>query len=58
MRLAIVIAVAAAGIALTLVSAARMWRASRRGAPNELVLGYVALMVAAAVATMLLLRWL
>ena len=56
MRVALVVAIAVIGIAVTLVAATRMWRASRRGAPTELVLGYVALMVVAAVVTMLLLR--
>ncbi|MCB0877643.1 MAG: hypothetical protein KDC46_01495 [Thermoleophilia bacterium] len=56
MRLALVVLVAAIGVAVTVLAAARMWRASRSGAPREQVLGYVALMVGASVVTTLLLR--
>lgn len=56
MRLALVAVIAAAGVAVTVLAAVRMWRATRRGAPNELVLGYIALMVVATVVTTLLLR--
>ncbi len=56
MRLALVVIVAALGVAVTLFAAARMWRASRGGGSNELVVGYLALMIAASVVTMLLLK--
>lgn len=56
MRLALVVLVAVVGVTVTVAVAARLWRASRRGAPRELQLGYVALMVAASVLTMLALR--
>ncbi|MCW2921229.1 MAG: hypothetical protein JWL76_1103 [Thermoleophilia bacterium] len=56
MRLALVVLVALVGVALTLFAAVRMWRASKSGAPRELVLGYLALMVAASAISLLLLR--
>lgn len=56
MRLALVVLVAAVGVAATIVAAWRLWSASRRGAPRELLLGYLALMVLASVVTALLLR--
>lgn len=56
MRLALVVLVACVGVLVTVLAAWRMWQANRRGAPRELVLGYVALMVAATVVTALLLR--
>lgn len=56
MRLAIVVLVAAIGVSATLFAAVRMWRANRRGAPQELVYGYLALMVAASAVTVLALR--
>lgn len=56
MRLALVVIVATLGVAVTIVAAARMWRATRRGAPRELVLGYLAVMVAASAISLLLVR--
>jgi hypothetical protein len=56
MRLALVVLVALAGVSVTAFAATRIWQASRRGAPRELLLGYAALMVAASVVTMLVLR--
>lgn len=56
MRLALVALVALVGVAVTIFAAVRMWRASRSGAPRELVLGYLALMVVASVVSSLLLR--
>lgn len=56
MRLALVVLVALVGVSVTLVAAGRAWRANRSGASRDLVLGYFALMVAATVATAVLLR--
>jgi hypothetical protein len=56
MRIALLVLVAVAGVAVTIFAAVRMWRANRSGAPRELVLGYAALMVAATVVTSLLVR--
>ena len=56
MHLAVIIVVAAAGVCATAWCALRMWRASRSGAPRELVLGYLALMVIVAAASMVVLR--
>lgn len=56
MRLALVILVAATGVLVTLLAAGRMWRASRSGAPTEQVLGYVAIMLAASLLSLLVLR--
>jgi hypothetical protein len=56
MRLALVVLVAIVGVLVTLFAAVRMWRASKSGAPRELVLGYVGLMVAASAISLLLLR--
>lgn len=56
MRLALVVLVAVVGIAATLFAAVRMWRASRAGAPRELVFGYLAMMVAASAISLLVLR--
>lgn len=56
MRLALLVLVALVGVAITIFAALRMWKANRSGAPRELVLGYVALMVAASVVTSLLVR--
>lgn len=56
MRLALVVLVAIVGVLVTLFAAVRMWRASRAGAPRELVLGYLGLMVAASAISLLLLR--
>lgn len=56
MRLALVVLVALVGVVVTIAVAVRLWRASRRGAPRELQLGYLALMVAASVLTMVALR--
>jgi hypothetical protein len=56
MRLALVVLVAIVGVATTVFAAARMWRASRSGAPRELVLGYLGLMVAASAISLLVLR--
>jgi hypothetical protein len=56
MRLALVILVTAVGVLVTMFAAARMWRATRSGAPREQVLGYVGIMLAASVFTLLVLR--
>lgn len=56
MRLALVVAVALVGVAVTGLLAVRLWRASRAGAPRELQLGYIGMMVAASVISLLLLR--
>lgn len=56
MRIALVVLVAVVGITLTLFAAARMWQANRRGDARELVVGYLALMIAASAASLLLLR--
>ncbi len=56
MRLALVVLVAVVGVLVTVLAAARMWRASRSGAPRELVLGYVAVMVVASAVSLLVLR--
>ena len=56
MRLVLVVLVALVGVLVTIYAAARMWRASRSGAPRELVIGYLALMVGASAVSMLLLR--
>jgi hypothetical protein len=56
MRVALVVLVAVIGVISTIVIAVRLWRASRRGAPRELQLGYLALMVLISVVTSLLLR--
>ncbi len=56
MRLALVVLVAIIGVLVTLFAAVRMWRASRSGAPRELVLGYLGLMVAASAISLLVLR--
>lgn len=56
MRLAALIIVAALGVGATIAFAVRMHRATRGGAPRELVLGYLALMVAAAALSLLVLR--
>lgn len=44
------------GVMVTILAAARMWRASRAGAPREQVIGYVGIMLAASVVTLLVLR--
>ena len=56
MRLALVIMVATVGVLVTLLAAARMWRANRAGAPREQVLGYVGIMLAASAVSLLVLR--
>lgn len=56
MHLALVVLVAVVGVTSTIAVAVRLWRAARKGAPRELQLGYVALMIAASVVTMLALR--
>jgi uncharacterized protein YdbL (DUF1318 family) len=56
MRLALVIVVALVGILVTMLAAARMWRATQAGAPREQVLGYVAIMLVASVLSLLVLR--
>lgn len=56
MRLALVVVVALLGVGTTLFAAVRFWRATRRGAPRELVLGYLGLMLAASIVSVLLLR--
>ncbi|MCW2955846.1 MAG: hypothetical protein JWO69_715 [Thermoleophilia bacterium] len=56
MRLALVVLVALLGVAVTTLAAVRMWRATRRGAPRELILGYLTLMVVASAVSVLLLR--
>ncbi|MBC7459744.1 MAG: hypothetical protein H7287_00125 [Thermoleophilia bacterium] len=56
MTVALVVVVAALGVAATIFAAARMWRASRRGASRELVLGYLGLMLAASIVSVLILK--
>jgi hypothetical protein len=56
MRLALVVLVALVGVLVTVFAAARMWRASRSGAPRELVLGYLGMMVVASAVSLLVLR--
>ncbi|MCW2927927.1 MAG: hypothetical protein JWM86_1895 [Thermoleophilia bacterium] len=56
MRLALIIIVAAIGVLITIAMAMRLWKASRAGAPRELQLGYLAIMVAAGAVSLLLLR--
>lgn len=56
MRLALVVAVALAGVSVTVAFAVRLWRASRAGAPRELQLGYIGMMVAASAVSLLVLR--
>lgn len=51
-----IVIIALVGVTITILSAARIWRASKAGAPREQVIGYMAIMVAAAAITMLLLR--
>lgn len=51
-----IVVVAIVGVTITIFSAVRIWRGSRRGAPRDQLVGYMALMVAAAAVTMLLLR--
>ena len=51
-----VVLVAAVGCGITIFAAARLWRANRQGAPRELLLGYLALMIAASVVSLLVLR--
>lgn len=56
MRLGAIVAVAVVGVAATALAAARLWRASKRGAPRELQLGYLGLMLAAGAVSLLVLR--
>lgn len=56
MQTVLIVLVALVGVLATVWSAVRMWRANRRGAPGELVLGYFCLMLAVSAASMLLLR--
>ena len=56
MRLFAIVFVATAGVVVTIFAAIRVWRGSRRGAPRELLLGYLALMIAASMVSLLLLR--
>lgn len=56
MRLALIVLVALAGVLATVVAAARLWRASRTGAPRELQLGWLAIMVASSALSLLVLR--
>lgn len=56
MTLALVVLVAVLGVGTTVFAAARMWRATRRGAPRELVLGYLALMLVASIVSVAILR--
>ena len=56
MQLALVVAVALLGCIITIYAAAKMWRASRSGAPRELVLGYLAVMLVASAVSLLVLR--
>jgi len=56
MRLALVVLVALVGVLATVFAAARMWKASRSGAPRELVLGYLGVMVLASAISLLVLR--
>ena len=56
MHLAIIVLVATLGVLGTAFFATRMWRASKAGAPRELVLGYLGLMVAVSFLSLLLLK--
>lgn len=56
MELAAIVLVGVVGVSITLFAAVRMWRAARRGAPRELVIGYLALMLVASAVSLLLLR--
>ena len=56
MRLFAIVVVAVIGILVTIYGAVRMWQATRRNAPRELVLGYLALMLVASAVSVLLLR--
>jgi hypothetical protein len=56
MELALVVVVALLGVSVTVFAAVRMWRASRSGAAPELVYGYLGLMLAASIASLLVLR--
>jgi len=56
MGIAAIVVVAALGVGTTAYAALRMWRASRGGAPRELVIGYLVLMLLASLASLLLLR--
>lgn len=56
MGVALVIVIATIGVMSTIFCAVRMWRAARSGAPRELVLGYLALMVFVSVVSTMLIR--
>lgn len=56
MGIAAIVVVAALGVCATIFAAVRMWRASRAGAPRELVIGYLALMVLSSLVSLLVLR--
>jgi surface polysaccharide O-acyltransferase-like enzyme len=56
MRVALLALVATLGVLGTIFAAVRMWRANRSGAPRELVLGYLGLMVVISVVSLLVLR--
>jgi len=56
MHIALIAIVALLGVFATIWTAVRMWRASRSGAPRELVLGYFGLMLVVSAVSMLALR--
>jgi hypothetical protein len=56
MHLALIVAVAGIGVLGTIAAAVRMWRAVRSGAPRELVLGYLGVMLAISLVSLLVLK--
>ena len=56
MQLALLTIVAALGAIATIALAVLLWRAARRGAPRELQLGYLALMLLVGACSMLVIR--
>lgn len=56
MELAAIVGVASVGVGVTVFAAWRVDRGIRRGAPRQLLLGYLALMVIASVVSVLLMR--
>jgi len=53
---AVLAIVAAIGIAITLMMCVRIVRGVRRKAPNEMIIGYFAVMLIAALASVLVMR--
>lgn len=56
MELAAVVAISTCGVLVTILAAVRLRSAARRGAPRELQLGYLGIMIAATAISLLLLR--